>query len=226
MPVPGPPRLTHALVPADLEPRRVVPDVNVLLDVPRLSGAPFSWAAFDAVTTAVRSNRLPARGALEVDGLRTVAIIRSGLFTRLHTSTGRTYEIRMALYTSDHILDTAFTKLTQSPNARDPRDRGLGWTDADANDYLNAIEDVVGSSGGHVVPGPAYAQHAPPLDHEDGLVMASALACDAHYLVTHDRSFIGEHAKYRGQVIVHPSQFVRLVQQQRRNGGVNPAIGL
>lgn len=187
-------------------------DVNIYLDVARLCGAPFNRSRYNDMLISQKGIPAPHRDP-RVDSARCLEIARSGMFARPQS---------LQAWTSAHIAATLRFKAQQEddPSLKD-EDRGLGWSPEDAQGLVDDLMwPVILGSGGDTV-GDLRAEHSPPLDHEDGLVMAAAKAChDAdivvdRILVTRDRRFAELCRSLAYPKVMHPSRFVAMTHAAR-----------
>ncbi|SEB99142.1 hypothetical protein SAMN04489844_1464 [Nocardioides exalbidus] len=202
-----------------MEPLVVVFDVNIYLDVARLIGAPFNTSALSDALARENGKPAPHRDP-KVDSARALVIARSGFLAGTQ---------RLEAWTSDHINALVRHKAKQlDDEALLPEDRGLGWTAEHAQGLLDdLLWQVIEGSGGDTVGNLRYPEHSPPLDHEDGMVLATALAaadgdlvCD-RILVTRDRRFIEKCAELGHPRVMHPSQFVMLASRARSQAAMS-----
>jgi hypothetical protein len=195
------------------DPLIVVFDVNIYLDAARLVGPPFNMAALSDILAREKGTR-PPHPDRRIDSARSLVIARSGILARPQ---------RLQVWTSDHINALVRLKARQPDDeALFPEDRGLGWSDEHAHALLDdLVWPVVFDSAGDTVGDLRYPEHSPPLDHEDGMVFATAKAaadgdvvCD-RILVTRDLPF-AEKCKALGYPrVMHPSQFVAFTHAAR-----------
>lgn len=201
----------------------VVPDVNVYLDVARLTGEPFTWDAFDNLVTlhTNESNPHPSNG--NVDSLRAVATLRGP-----RSPLG----IRREVWTSEHINETVAFKAHQSTDATDRRDRGLGWSIAGAQGLIDElIWGLVEISDGDIAAHVNAPYGCPPLDREDGMVFATARDAgfmDAGYyqrfVITRDRGF--QDAQLPGETqVIPPANWVDLHRGESRAIALKRLLG-
>lgn len=195
------------------DPLIVVFDVNVYLDAARLVGAPFQMSRVSDIL-AREKRRMPPHPDARVDSARALVIARSGILARPQ---------RLQVWTSDHINALVRLKAHQPDDeALFPEDRGLGWSEEHAQALLDdLVWPTVLESSGDTVGDLRYPEHSPPLDHEDGFVMATAKAaadgdvvCDK-ILVTRDRSFAEKMKDVGHPRVIHPSQFVAFTHAAR-----------
>lgn len=201
----------------------VVPDVNAYLDVARLVGEPFSWAGFDAVLAIHASEPNPHPTDAAVDSLRALAALRSG-----SSPAGVAREV----WTSNHIIATTAFKAHQDSSAADPRDRGLGWSLASAQQLVDElIWGLVDFSDGDNIGDVEIAYGSPPLDHEDGLVFATAhgagfIEVDYYHkvVITRDRGFAS--ATLPGLTeVMHPATWLSLHRGEERTVAFKRLLG-
>jgi len=109
------------------------------------------------------------------------------------------------LFASLHILENTARVL-----------RSYGWSHATIEDYLDAITEIVETSGGAVLE-PARQVFDVP-DFEDNLILDLAVACDAWLVVSDDAGFTSLSPWHQRIAILRPHVFVqRIVSQRRRN---------
>lgn len=195
------------------DPLIVVFDVNIYLDAARLTEAPFSMSTLSDILAREKGIG-PPHPDQQVDSARALVIARSGILARPQ---------RLEVWTSDHINALVRLKARQpNDDALLPEDRGLGWTEEQAQDLLDdLVWPVVQDSAGDTVGDLRHPEHSPPLDHEDGMVMATSKAaadgdivCD-RILVTRDRRFVDKCKDVRYPRVMHPAQFVAFTQAAR-----------
>lgn len=195
------------------DPLIVVFDVNIYLDVAELAGAPFQMSKIADVLAKESGVRSPHHDQ-RIDSARALVIARSGILARPQ---------RLQVWTSDHINALVRLKARQPADpALFPEDRGLGWSHEDAHALLDdLVWPVVLDSAGDTVGDLRYPEHTPPLDHEDGMVMATAkaaadgdLVCD-RILVTRDRTFVTKCKELDHPRVMHPAQFVAFTHLAR-----------
>lgn len=197
----------------------IVFDANVFLDAARALGEPFSWNGVQDLVAREQSSRFPHRERV-VNSVRALALGASGRMTP---------SVCAQVWTSDHIDGLVRHKASQPDDPTlDERQRGLGWswTNADAL-VTDLIWHVVHASGGDTLGRVLIPRDAPPLEHEDGLVYATArdafdgdTTCD-RLVVTSDQAFY-EHASQSTAYprAVTPAQYVELVRYMRRREAV------
>ncbi|WP_395640962.1 hypothetical protein [Pseudolysinimonas sp.] len=168
--------------------RLVVLDVNIYLDVAQLVGEPFSWERFEELARDHASADLPHRVDAKIDSLRALACLVSG---RMPDG------ISVEVWTSDHIDYLVASKAAMPVDAADERDRGLGWSAANAQALVDdLVGEVVYRSYGSSIGEVPIAFGTPPLSHEDGCVYATARDAgydDAWYerhCITRDGGFL------------------------------------
>lgn len=185
----------------------VVLDVNIFLDVARALGEPFSWAKFEA---SLASSPAPS--------VQAIAVLRSGKLPD-----GRAVEV----WTSDHIDRLVALKASQSSTATDERDRGLGWSVANAQDLIDVlVTDLVIETSGGSVGEVQISYGTPPLDHEDGCVYATVrdagfdgVVYVERYCLTRDGQF--RHAQLPGLIdVLEPHEWVLKHQALSRAVGI------
>jgi len=110
------------------------------------------------------------------------------------------YEFR--LYVSPHILANTVRVLGL-----------LGLSAALAEEYIDAVVDIVESSGGQVIDPPrtVFDVH----DFEDNLVLDLVVATDSLILVSDDVD-LTELSPWNGRVVLRPHEFVDRVVRSRR----------
>jgi len=193
----------------------VVFDVNIYLDLARLLGDPFSWDAFEAALAIHATEPNPPPTDARIDSLRAIASLRSG-----QSPSG----VRREVWTSDHINGTAAYKLHQSPQAADPRDRGLGWSVNSAQAFLDELVwGIVDQTDGDSVGEILDTFGSPPLDREDGRVLATArdagfIEVDRYYryVVTRDRGFASAEHLPGDAILLHPADWIDLDRGEQR----------
>jgi hypothetical protein len=188
----------------------VVFDVNVYLDVAELLGAPFTWQKFNEAAAKYQSTPLQ-RADRRVDSLRALALATTGRFAGPHA---------LQVWTSDHIDGLVATKAAQPLVADHPDDKGLGWSDEDAE---RLVDDLVWTlvydkSGGGACQNIEIPYGSPPLSHEDGIVYRTAEQCGEEgairYCVTNDREF--RMAELPGDIaVLYPHEWISLVRKSR-----------
>jgi hypothetical protein len=73
------------------------------------------------------------------------------------------------------MVDTTYYKLIQSSSAAEhPEDCGFGWTEDDANDFMEQLVDPFWREAATFVSDDPTGYETPPLDHEDGCVYSIA----------------------------------------------------
>ncbi len=109
------------------------------------------------------------------------------------------------LYASPHILANTARVLTL-----------LGLSAALAEDYIEAIVDIVAGSGGQVIDPPrtVFDVH----DYEDNLVLDLVVATDSLILVSDDTD-LTELSPWNGRAILRPRDFVARVLRSRQGRG-------
>lgn len=156
----------------------VVLDVNIFLDVVRSVGG---------VCSLTQIVNLCASGDKR-SALHLFSYLRSG-----KRPSGEVFEV----WTSDHINRLVALKASQPKNAADERDRGLGLSEADAQSLVDdLVWPLVDATGGDIVH-VNRSSESPPLDHEDGLVHATArhaghegVLYDRRFCITRDTGFL------------------------------------
>lgn len=196
------------------EPLIVVFDVNIYLDAARLAGEPYAHTRLTDALISCRDVPPPHPDA-RIDSARALEIAKSGWL--VHDTQP------LQVWTSDHINALVRHKASQPDDpALIDEDRGLGWSMASAQLLLeSAVWPVVAGSGGDSVGDLRIPERTPPLDHEDGLVMATVLAaadadivCDK-LLVTRDRRFVEVCASMTHPRVMHPARFVQMTRAAR-----------
>lgn len=194
----------------------VVFDVNVYLDVAGLLGPPFSWEKFQDATVRYSGQPVPRRADKRIDSLKAVAVTTSGNFAGPEP---------LEVWSSDHIDRLVVRKAQQRADGATPETRGLGWRPADAEALLHDLvyDLVFDMTNGARVEIEAVDGH-PPLDHEDACVFTTALQAAGEalppsikYCVTNDRAFRRAADLSRNVTMLHPDEFVLLVQRSRRS---------
>lgn len=144
----------------------MVLDVNVYLDVARYLGAPFSWDAFEAAVHDHRTDPIPNPIDPAIDSLRAI----HACLSRFHPD-GRP----ITVWTSDHIDILVAAKASDAKQGIS--DPGLGWGNDEAQALVtDLVWEVIDRSAGDTAGEVVRTYGHPPLDHEDGLVYATALA--------------------------------------------------
>jgi hypothetical protein len=110
---------------------------------------------------------------------------------------------------SGHVVNTALRKLMDPPE-----EDGLGWDDDDAADFMQAVIDAFYEVDGIDVDVDA-PRHSPLLDYEDGMVVASAIKAEAHYLITKDNDFRAAVVGKYGLEVMSPLAFLRRLSDHR-----------
>jgi hypothetical protein len=188
----------------------VVFDVNVYLDVAELLGPPFTWQKFNQAAATHQSTIL--RGSdRRIDSLRALALATTGRFAGPDA---------LQVWTSAHIDGLVATKAAQPLEAAHPDDRGLGWSEDDAEDLVDDLiwTLVYDKSGGGACRNIEIPYGCPPLSHEDGIVYRSAEQCGddgaSRYCVTNDRHF--RQAALPGAIqVLYPHEWILLVRKSR-----------
>lgn len=155
-------------------------DVNVYIRAAQLMGPNFTLAQFEH---ELRANAAQLRDPNVFTMLSTLL--------RPHPDGGE-----IEVWSGPHILDLSVFKALQPNDHNLPaEDRGLGWTDTQAQQIPALIISIVQSTRGGMVP--RNGSHCnPPLDYEDGCVLQCAR--DAHqgdplvnrHCLTYDKEFI------------------------------------
>lgn len=207
--------------PPEPSPWIIVFDANVFLDAARAVGEPFSWAGLQAVVAGEQAAPFPHPDRL-VNTCRALALGASGRMTP---------KVCAQVWTSDHIDGLVRHKAHQPDDpSLEPTRRGLGWSWENADDLVtDLVWHVVSGSGGDTSGYVYVPRDSPPLEHEDGLVYATASdafdgdsTCD-RVVVTSDRDFYnyacGKTSYPRAMT---PSQYVELVRRMRRLEALQP----
>ncbi|GAA3736337.1 hypothetical protein GCM10022239_10280 [Leifsonia bigeumensis] len=196
----------------------VVLDVNIYLDVARIVGAPFTWEKFDAAVRVALESPIPNPTDAGYDSILAIATTRKGV----HPSGAR-----LEVWTSEHIDRLVALKAAQPPDARDPRDRGLGWPAHYARELVEILinDVVVEYSNGDTIGVVAIPYGNPPLDHEDGCVFATARDSGwsgiyyERYCITRDVQF--RTAALPGQIdVLHPHEWVIRYRNESRAASI------
>lgn len=172
-----------------LSPRRVVFDVNVYIDVARQCGPSFTWETLPSSSfdDVETDHQRGAQYALR--------IAREGRYIG---------PIALELWTSTHITDMVVTKLISE----------LNWDDSDAERYgQEMLDQCYRTRGAELTVG--IARQSPPLDHEDGLVFATAVASQAQFLVSNDADFVAVD-RINGVEVMTPHQWACFVMGWRK----------
>lgn len=197
----------------------VIFDCNVYLDVARTLGEPYTLQDFNKRAAQVGSDVVPHPNPHN-DSLRAIAACTSGRFAGAET---------LEVWTSDHI-DRMVRNKAMHPTTEDPASgfRGLGWSQANAEDLVDdLVYGVVNASGGGTI-GQTFPDGNPPLDHEDGLVYGACrevMRADALcriYCVTNDQPFLADYRAGRlpgHAIVLAPAQFLGLVRAARAGAG-------
>ena len=109
------------------------------------------------------------------------------------------------LFTSLHILENVARVL-----------RDFGWTHTTVEEYVDALTELVETSGGAVLDPERQVFDVP--DFEDNLVLDLAVACDALLVVSDDTDLTALSPWHQRIAILRPRDFVRRIVQQRRGG--------
>jgi len=109
------------------------------------------------------------------------------------------------LFTSLHILENVVRVL-----------RGLGWSHATVEEYVEALTELVETSGGVILDPERQAFDVP--DFEDNLILDLAIACDATLVVSDDADLTALSPWHQRIAILRPRDFVHRIVQQRRSG--------
>jgi hypothetical protein len=189
----------------------VVLDVNVYLDVARYLGAPFTWERMVETARVHRGAPIPNPADPAIDSIRAIVACMSGA----HPD-GRP----LSVWTSAHITGLIGRKAVDPTSGID--DPGLGWA---FNDAQSLIDDLmwrlIDLTGGDTVGEVRVAYGHPPLDHEDGLVFATARAAgqeDAYIDVvclTRDNSFRSRQLPGT-TTVMSPAQWLTQVKSSQR----------
>lgn len=194
----------------------VVFDVNVYLDAARMVGEPFQWPNLSDKIAEHYNDPANTKADHRMDALRCIALASSGRLAG---------NVMLEVWTSDHIdALVRFKAMQPDDEDLDDEDRGLGWSEDNAEALLDdlvwkVINDSSGDSKGNVW----QPRATPPLSHEDGLVYATARDADTddvecrRIVVTSDKGFLkhcGGHKAYPRALST--SQFVQLVRNARQ----------
>jgi len=109
------------------------------------------------------------------------------------------------LFASLHILENVARVL-----------RDLGWTHATVEEYVEALTELVETSGGAILDPERRVFDVP--DFEDNLVLDLAVACDALLVVSDDTDLTALSPWHQRIAILRPREFVHRIVQQRRGG--------
>jgi len=194
----------------------VVFDVNVYLDVARLMVGNFSWDDFLKRASQHASDPNPHTLNAQIDSLRALAISLTGRYEP---------DCALEVWFGRHLDDTTFHKLTQAIEGGElPEDCGLGWSDDDANDFLdNFVTRIRKDNSGGFIEGEPVAYKSPPLDHEDGCVLATANLAGTEdfsyekFCVTRDRGF--RTASLKTEItVMYPHEWVAHMRSKLNQG--------
>lgn len=202
------------LVEVGTEPRVFVFDINIWLDVATLLSPYPTPEMRNRLTTSVDARPSPDISQPEVDSYRCWLMAGSGVFAGPLAAT---------LFISEYMLEVLYTKLIQPDTAVAMQDRGLGWERDEAEDFIeDAVLGVAQTPVDADHDEPSGAVLNPPLDHEDGRVLACALKVGAHYLVTRDRDFdrVRDHRSVRPTLtICRPGDVMSRIRKFERRFG-------
>jgi len=109
----------------------------------------------------------------------------------------------LRLFASLHILENVARVL-----------RDLGWTHATVEEYVDALTELVETSGGAILDPERQVFDVP--DFEDNLVLDLAVACDALLVVSDDADLTTLSPWHQRIAILRPRDFVHRIVQQRR----------
>jgi hypothetical protein len=193
---------------------RVMFDVNVYLDLAQLFqvapadlSASFGQALRRFSDLGVYPHPCYRDDNRPIDSLRATALACDLGAAKVTATAARRAEPGWAVCVSDHIVTTVLYKLQHGDN--------FGWPAAEAGRFIRSVVVPMArrTSGAYVkVVDPL---HCPPLDREDGLVMASAIAAQAMLLVTCDGPFVEESCQL-GVTVEFCNQFIDRVLRSRR----------
>jgi predicted nucleic acid-binding protein len=107
------------------------------------------------------------------------------------------------LFTSLHILENVARVL-----------RDFGWTHTTVEEYVDALTELVETSGGSVLDPERQVFDVP--DFEDNLILYLAVACDALLVVSNDADLTTLSPWHQRIAILRPRDFVHRIVQQRR----------
>ncbi|MCL2467365.1 MAG: PIN domain-containing protein [Micrococcales bacterium] len=107
------------------------------------------------------------------------------------------------LFTSLHILENVARVL-----------RDFGWTHSTVEDYVEALTELVETSGGAVLDPERQVFDVP--DFEDNLILDLAVACGAMLVVSDDTDLTTLSPWHQRIAILRPRDFVQRIVQQRR----------
>lgn len=108
-----------------------------------------------------------------------------------------------ALFTSPHILKNTVRILVQKAHV----------SEAAAAEYISAITEMIGWSGGAIVDPPRKVFDVS--DFEDNLILDLVVDVDAMILVTDDTDLI-DLSPWNGRLLLRPKRFVEQAVQSRR----------
>jgi predicted nucleic acid-binding protein len=202
------------LVEIDSEARGVVLDVNVWLDVAEMIGPGATPEHRRLVEDRLADPGIREKYGRLGDSFDVWRIAASGRFAG---------HLPLRTIVSTSLLEVLDRKLRQPSRALDSRDQGFDWQSEDVEDFLaDAVLSVAEPLSADVDARMAPVLN-PPLDHEDGMILATALAGEARYLVTRDGQFRAEvsrsdYSPTRLEVM-SPREFKRRVLRWRRRVG-------
>jgi hypothetical protein len=191
----------------------VVFDVNIYVDVARLIVQPFTWQKFDLLASQTMNLPVPHRDSALYDSLRAIAMSRSGA-----VGTGEDLEV----WTSEHIDNLVISKIHAETVGPD----GVAWSEQNAvalhDELVNTLvfDMTRGGSVGRIL----AALNNPPLDHEDGCVMRTAVDAGVavespRYCVTRDRDFRAAYLDDQLEPsvkVLFPSEWIEILRKARR----------
>lgn len=198
--------------------RIAVFDINVWLEVAKLLGPGAGANRRRQIEETISRKPFPNSKDSGVDSFRAWQYGASGVFAG---------PLRLRVLISDEMLRVLFTKLVQSMTDHRKDYRGLGWNTDEADDFLrDAVLSFAKAPDGSTFMEPLGPELCPPLDREDGMVLAAVRAAGAHYLVTNDRTFAyaleGRKEYSHTLTVFRPHSFVRHVAIYRRLAGDQP----
>ena len=166
-------------------------DVNVYLDLADLFGGPvrdinttFSYALRRHADRDTYPHPAYLDDHRAVDSLRAVALAAHLGVIPDDTWLSTAVQPHWAIGMSDHLLATIDYQLRLNPNYK--------WPPSDADEFIRTVVIPLTqrTGGGYVRVGQEL--HSPPLDKEDGRVLAGAVATSTQLLVTCDGEFVDE----------------------------------
>lgn len=198
------------LVQLGTEPRLFVFDINVWIDVALLLGPLPTPQTREHLVSSLSMRPVPDRAQPDVDSFRCWQMAASGIFVQ---------PLEASLFISEYMLETLWRKLQLPEDGPTPELRGLGWDDHEAEDFIeDAVLSIAYTPEDLGVKEPVGPWLNPPLDHEDGMVLACARSIGAHYLITGDSDF----DRVRDQRSIKPTLTIctptRLVGKMRQLG--------